>query len=95
MLFNQLKSKFSPDLISRLTSSAFALDDLNLTDEERDMVSGAYMNGIRAVFISFAALIAAHLCFCMCITDYGLARGSKQQQEGRVGEYARADSARR
>ncbi|KAI0123696.1 putative efflux pump antibiotic resistance protein [Xylariales sp. AK1849] len=80
VLSGQLKSTFTPGLIAKLTSSAFALDDLDLTDEEKNMISQAYMNGLHGVFVSFAVLIAIHLCSCACIRDYGLRRGDTQQQ---------------
>lgn len=83
MLSSQLRSKFGPDLVAKLTSSAFALKDLNLTEEERAMITEAYMKGLQAVFASFAVLIAVHLCACASIRDYGLNQGlSKKQQSG-------------
>ncbi len=78
MLFAQLRHRFSPELIARLTSSAFALKDLGLTDSERHMISGAYMNSLTMIYITFAVLAAIHLCLCLCIKDYGLKRESQQ-----------------
>ncbi|EHK46108.1 hypothetical protein TRIATDRAFT_292286 [Trichoderma atroviride IMI 206040] len=49
VLYRQLKSTFSPELIAKLASSAFALKDLDLSDEERSMISLAYTNGLRAI----------------------------------------------
>ncbi|KAI1119925.1 putative efflux pump antibiotic resistance protein [Nemania abortiva] len=87
MLSSQLRSRFGPALVSKLTSSAFALKDLNVTAEERVMIVEAYMRGLQAVFSSFAVLIAVHLCACACIRDYGLKqRHSKKQQSGIHGE---------
>jgi hypothetical protein len=83
LLFSQLKSVFSPELIAKLTSSAFALKDLDLSEEERSMISHAYTNGLRAVFSCFAVLSIVHLCACLCIRDYGLKREhGKQPQRG-------------
>lgn len=85
LLYSQLKSTFSHDLIAKLASSAFALKDLDLSDEERSMISQAYTNGLRAVFSCFAVLSVVHLCACLCIQDYGLKReDGKQQQRGIV-----------
>lgn len=85
LLFSQLKSAFSSDLIAKLTSSAFVLKDLDLSDEERSMISQAYTNGLRAVFSCFAVLGVVHLCACLCIQDYGLKRENvKQQRRGIV-----------
>ncbi|RYC65765.1 hypothetical protein CHU98_g451 [Xylaria longipes] len=91
LLYGQLKSRFSPNLIAKLTSSTFALKDLHLTDEERSIISHGYMKGLRAVFTSFAVLIAIHVVSCVCIQDYGLRRGDTQQQKG-VTEEGREDS---
>lgn len=81
VLSSQLKSTFSPDLIAKLTSSAFALKDLDLSDEERSMISQAYTNGLRAIFAFFAVLSVVHLCACLCIRDYGLRRGDGKRQQ--------------
>lgn len=84
-LFSQLKSVFSSDLIAKLTSLAFALKDLNLSDEERNMISRTYTNGLRAVFSCFAVVGVVHLCACLFIQDCGLNRENvKQQQRGIV-----------
>lgn len=86
LLLSQLKSAFSPALIAKLTSSAFALKDLDLSDEERKMISQAYTNGLHAIFTFFAVLSAVYVCACLCIHDYGLRReNGKRQQRGIVG----------
>ncbi|KAL2867569.1 major facilitator superfamily domain-containing protein [Aspergillus lucknowensis] len=84
VLYARLGSRFSQETIAKLVSSAFALDDFDLTKEEKALVSRGYMNGLHAVFVSFAVLIMIHLCACMCIQDYGLKRDRfqpKQQQQ--------------
>ncbi|XWX00323.1 hypothetical protein V2A60_008343 [Cordyceps javanica] len=72
LLFAQLQHRFSPDLIAELTSSAFALKDLDLTDSERQLISGAYMHSLTVIYVTFAVLAAIHLCLCLTIQDYGL-----------------------
>ncbi|EJP63208.1 efflux pump antibiotic resistance protein [Beauveria bassiana ARSEF 2860] len=54
LLFAQLQHRFSPEMIARLTSSAFALKDLGLTDSERRLISGAYMNSLKVIYVTFA-----------------------------------------
>ncbi|OAQ99181.1 hypothetical protein LLEC1_01744 [Akanthomyces lecanii] len=56
---------FCAELIARLTSSTFALKDLGLTESERRMISGAYMNGLNVIYVTFAALAAIHLCLSL------------------------------
>ncbi|ETS74356.1 hypothetical protein PFICI_14222 [Pestalotiopsis fici W106-1] len=79
VLYVQLKSRFSPELIAKLVSSANALENLHLTDEEKALVNQGYMDGLHAVFASFAVLVAIHLGMCLCIKDYGLKRNSPPQ----------------
>ncbi|GFF50636.1 major facilitator superfamily domain, general substrate transporter [Aspergillus udagawae] len=81
VLFSELRNKFDLDLIAQLTSSAFELRYLNLSDEERQLVSNAYMNGIHLVFLSYTVLIGLHLFACLSIEDYGLSQ-RKQQENG-------------
>lgn len=72
LLFAQLQHRFSPELIAELTSSAFALKDLDLTDSERRLISGAYMHSLTVIYVTFAVLASIHLCLCLFIKDYGL-----------------------
>lgn len=84
VLYTRLKSRFSQETIAKLISVASALEDLQLTKEERSLVSQGYTEGLHAVFASFAVLVAIHLCACVCIRDYGLKRDGfpqKQQQQ--------------
>lgn len=89
LLFSQLKSTFNPDLIAKLASSAFALKDLDLSDEERILISQAYTNCLRAVFACFAVLSAVYLCACLFIRDYGLGREGNQRQQRAIVEASR------
>lgn len=81
VLYFQLKSSFSRATISEMISSAFALEHLHLSREEKTLVSQGYMDGLHAVFASFSLLIAIHFCACMCIQDRGLKCGGKQQTQ--------------
>ncbi|KAI1745723.1 putative efflux pump antibiotic resistance protein [Xylaria scruposa] len=80
VLHSQLKSRFSQETIAKLISSAFALEHMHLTEEEKGLVSRGYMDGIHAVFASFAVLIIIHLCACLCIHDYGLKHNASPQK---------------
>lgn len=84
MLSNRLHGHFSPRLIAQLTSSAFGLNDLDLPVQDRMLISDGYMNGLHMVFVSYAVLIAVHLCAVVCIKDFGLSQShgteSKDQQ---------------
>ncbi|KAK6540821.1 hypothetical protein TWF694_008209 [Orbilia ellipsospora] len=77
VLFGQLKSRFSESLIAKLISSAFVLDEMDFTEEEKDMIIRAYIKGLNTVFFSFAVIAVVHLCCCICLQDYGL----KQQRQ--------------
>ncbi|KAJ5205355.1 Major facilitator superfamily domain general substrate transporter [Penicillium cf. griseofulvum] len=77
----QLAPKFSPGLIAQLTSSVFALKDLNLSEEQVQMISNSYMDGIHGVFLSYSALIAVYLCACLFIEDYGLKTNKRDSGE--------------
>ncbi|KAB8233870.1 major facilitator superfamily domain-containing protein [Aspergillus alliaceus] len=50
VLQNVLRGRFSAELISKITSSAFSLSDFDLTDEDKKLISDAYMRGLRDVF---------------------------------------------
>ncbi|TGJ86274.1 hypothetical protein E0Z10_g2486 [Xylaria hypoxylon] len=80
VLYGQLKARFSPETISELISSAFALERLHLTEEEKGLVTQGYMEGLHQVFASFTVLIAIHVCACLFIQDYGLKRDSLQRK---------------
>lgn len=64
-----------------MISSAFALENLHLTREEKTLVSQGYMEGLHAVFASFGILIAIHVCACLFIQDHGLKRDGKLRNE--------------
>jgi hypothetical protein len=67
-----LEGRLSPELISQLASSAFALKDLNLSDDDNQLISTVYMTGLRAVFASYAILIALYFFSSLFVEDYGL-----------------------
>jgi hypothetical protein len=47
---------------------------------DKATITEAYVKGLKAVFASFAVLVAVHLCACACIWDYGLEQGQKTKQ---------------
>lgn len=74
ILQNGLKDKFSLELISQLTSSAFALGDLDLSAEDKALISNVYMEGMHAIFGSYAVLMIVWFVLTLFIEDYGLGR---------------------
>ncbi|OJJ78606.1 uncharacterized protein ASPGLDRAFT_1510642 [Aspergillus glaucus CBS 516.65] len=89
VLSGQLKSRFNDSLIRRVISSAFALEDLHLTEGEREMIVQAYMKGLHAVFVTFTVLIFIHLCSCLYVQDYGLKQGQRENIEEEEGLQSR------
>lgn len=73
VLQRRLKVAFSPALISEFTSSAFVLVDLDLSEEKKRMVLAAYLEGLRAVFASYAILLAVYFVSSLYVKDTGLA----------------------
>jgi hypothetical protein len=49
------------DMISSLTSSAYSISKLGLTDEEREIVLGVYMQGLHYIYIFFAACTGTNM----------------------------------
>lgn len=47
------------ETVSSLTSSAYALDTMNLSAEEKELVLSVYMKGLHYIFIFFAACIGS------------------------------------
>ncbi|KAF7160165.1 hypothetical protein CNMCM5623_005680 [Aspergillus felis] len=78
VLYRGLKGKLSPELISQLTSSAFALRSIDLSDDDKHLVSTVYMRGVQAVFVSYAVLITVYFLCSLFLEDYGL--GGKYAQ---------------
>jgi hypothetical protein len=81
---NGLQGKFSDSLISQLTSSAFTLADLDLSDDEKQLISSVYMRGLHAVFMSYAALMILLFLCTLFVYDYGLHGAQKQPKADRV-----------
>lgn len=72
ILESKLKGKFSTEFIAELTSSVTNLSSLDISEEDQNTILQAYMQGLHAVFISYASLIG--LCFLsfLIIKDYGV-----------------------
>jgi hypothetical protein len=80
ILYNGLKDKIAPQLISQLASlSTLALAELDLSEDERRLISAVYMRGLSAVFSSYAALLAVFFFCCFFVQDYGLVGGRRQK----------------
>ncbi|KAI9925926.1 hypothetical protein AWENTII_011932 [Aspergillus wentii] len=73
-LQRSLQAKFTSDLISQLTSSAFALGDLPLSNEDKQLISSVYLHGVKRVFLSYAGLMIFMFVLSLFIEDYGLQR---------------------
>lgn len=78
-----LKARFSPELISQITSSAFALGNLDLSAEDKALISTVYMRGILAIFGSYAFLMTILFVLALFVEDYGLSRKEDPAQENR------------
>lgn len=67
-----MKGKFSTEVIAQLTSSVTNLSSLGISEDDQSTILQAYMQGLNAVFISYACLIG--LCFLSfsIIKDYGV-----------------------
>ncbi|KAL3465437.1 hypothetical protein BJX64DRAFT_285379 [Aspergillus heterothallicus] len=63
ILYNGLGREFSAEFISQIASSSLALNELDLSDGERRLISIVYMRGLSAVFVSYAVLVAV---FFLC-----------------------------
>ncbi|KAJ6022039.1 hypothetical protein N7540_007543 [Penicillium herquei] len=72
ILQNGLKERFSPEIISRLTSSALSLPELKLSDEDKRLVLAVYARGLNTVFISFSVLTVIMFMASLGLRDYGL-----------------------
>ncbi|KAB8231128.1 major facilitator superfamily domain-containing protein [Aspergillus alliaceus] len=74
VLFSGLKARFTSDLISQLTSSTFNLASLNLSEEEKLLVSAVYMKGLHAVVFLYLILANVYFIACWFIEDCSLNR---------------------
>ncbi|KAJ5280193.1 major facilitator superfamily domain-containing protein [Penicillium angulare] len=74
-----LEGQFSSEVISQLTSSAFALSNLKLSPAEEDLILMVYARGLRFVFISFGVLTMIMFMASICLHDYGLVRKNQSQ----------------
>ncbi|KAH7131799.1 major facilitator superfamily domain-containing protein [Dendryphion nanum] len=59
-------------ILKNLSSSTYSLDTMGFTKSEKDQVLGSYMDGIRYIFILYAASSAANLILCVWIGNVNL-----------------------
>ena len=64
-------------MLSQLVSSAFNLDDLDISNQDKELILALYMKGLRAVFISYAVLASIYFLCSLLVKDYGL-RGKER-----------------
>lgn len=76
VLNNVLKARLSSVLpaeaIEQAASAAYGLENMGLTPEQVEIVLGAYMQGIRIVFVVYAPLLAACAVAACLVRDEGL-----------------------
>ncbi|KAH8880427.1 MFS general substrate transporter [Thozetella sp. PMI_491] len=96
-LRNQLSSLpfVTETMISGLTSSAYSLDSLGLTDDQKVQVLAVYMNGLHYIFIFYCALIGMN--FIMTLGVGNTRTYAKKPKEAETsasgGELHEADAA--
>lgn len=87
ILSNTLSSRLaglpfvSSDLLKSLTSSTYGLDELNLSKEQTDVVLGAYMDGLRYIFILYAASAGSNFLMCVGIGNTNLRARPKPEDK--------------
>ncbi|KAJ9137839.1 Major facilitator superfamily transporter [Coniochaeta hoffmannii] len=78
ILSNTLSSQLSglpfisKETISGLTSSAYGLDKLGLTSDEKELVLTVYMRGLHYIFIFYAACVGSAFVMCAGIGNTSL-----------------------
>ena len=82
VLYRRLQGRFGPRIIAQLASSTFALNNRNFSGKDRQLIVQSYMDGLRAVFVSYIFLVLVHLCACVCIEDYGLRKADERESHG-------------
>ena len=73
ILQSQLQGLMPASIIEQLASSAHSLDDLGLTETQRQAVLVAYGKGIRLIFIMYAPVIGICALGALIVQDNGLA----------------------
>lgn len=84
MLSSQLRGKFEPDVIAKLTSSEFMLKERDISAENGLIIAGSHIKGLQAVFVSITVAIAVHLYNCICARDFRLKQMLCNSQRGSV-----------
>jgi hypothetical protein len=85
VLYAELSGIINADILAQVTSSVFALPDLDLSEEEKRLILEVYMKGINAVFTLYACLVGICFITSMFVVDRGLA----EQEEEVNGETTR------
>jgi len=104
VLYAELSGIIDPDILAQITSSVFALPNLNLTEVEKTLVLEVYMKGIHAVFTLYACLVGICFVASMFVVDRGLAEKEENGNDvskitgnsyGSMGPSCDQESARR
>jgi hypothetical protein len=105
VLYTELSDTIDPDILAQITSSVFALPNLNLSEEEKILVLEVYMRGIHAVFTLYACLVGICFVASMFVVDRGLAEKEEETNNdtsrfngnsyGSIGPSGDQESARR
>jgi MFS family permease len=88
----------SDSLIAELTSSTYALDNLGLSETQRDLVLDVYMRGLHDVFVFFLVCTSLSLLLTFSVGDTSLKAPKKAEEEDtnheEIGEKALEDNIR-
>jgi hypothetical protein len=71
----------SDSLIAELTSSTYALDNLGLSETQRDIVLDVYMRGLHYVFVFFLVCTSLSLLLTFSVGDTSLKAPKKAKEE--------------
>lgn len=98
ILSNTLRGKLldesfvSDDLLTALTSSTYALDNLDLSQDQQDRVLDVYMMGLRYIFVFFTVCSGLSLLLTFWIGNTGL-KAVKPRGDEEAGESSRSVKA--
>ncbi|KAL4895218.1 major facilitator superfamily-domain-containing protein [Aspergillus ambiguus] len=67
-----LKDRFDAEVIAQLTSSSFAMDSMDLSEQDKSLISKVYMRGLHVVFVTYAVLISGVFVAFLLVKDQSL-----------------------
>ena len=81
VLYAELNGIIHPDILAQITSSVFALPNMNLSQEEKTLILEVYMRGIHAVFTLYACLVGICFVTSIFVVDRGLAEKEETKDD--------------